>query len=788
MTHTKLLATASAVTAIIGIVSFNLATADAQTPDGFGSVGKQVLFRQADWNGAADPARPAVDLATAATKDPANWKTFWDKYIHEDLQFPGATGLRLVQWKNYRANHNLQVKAGIVEGKKNGNIENDYFISDGFSSSTGDSVYWQAITFEYRAANRDALTLSYRVGDSLTNDADADDWQQATIRFVNKNQIAKIKISPEDGQGKYLQFKVHASKPNNFLNAVTVVAQPIEDTTPDDDGNGDGDHGNQGTPSPTPSGSPSPEVTSTTVGRYKAVQQAWRPLVQGNAGVKVVNTESEIFNDRYCQLADDPVVRSYRWNNSYKLNGVANIATRGDQNQVGIVGINGRSLKNSFVISHGLTFDTGPIVRWDGIDIEFDKDVADTLKVYYRLFDDPSSATKKANDPSWIELADPTTVDPIDCGSTYMARYRVDRNAKYIQYKFHVVSKKVRGRVQKQVVRRINIGGTTLRNITISPSPSPLPSPTVSVSPTPIDEITPTPTAGGKGRITVLTKVLNIPTPSPSPTDEADGDGPLLPPSSSPSAAATPSVPPVSSLCFSQYDTEPAPEVELTVKEKRSDGFVGEDQLTDDEGVWRGLDDQRDEFNAGRYDVTFGDHNPDELALVAFCVEPNDDRYYVQTAMDVKKKLAAINVLPGAETRLIALYAPRSKPFVKLEKFALAGSIDKDGNIIDEKVRKKLKTVNPGQIFLYRIAYENNAVAGATEGDAKNILIQDVIPEGLELPDVVVENPELYDIEIRYHTAKNQTIVSRKVDILKPGETGYIDIPVRVNASLFPVK
>lgn len=783
MTKAKLLVTASTVTAMIAVISFSVASVDAQTPAGFEPTGKQVVYHQANWNGVEDANRLAIDLTLTTATPPNNWRTFWQDYVHSEVTFPGATGLRLVRSTSYRKHQNVQVKAGVVEGRNNGVIATDYYISDGLTASTGDTVLWQAISFAYRAPTRDAMTLSYRVADTLTTDPAATDWQAVTLRFANRNQTAKVKISPTVGQGKFLQFKTNISRPNNFLNTATVVGQPLRNlstvptpTPSDNPGPGDG------TPTPTPT------TTTIITEQLKVVQQAFMPMVPARLTPIIVNEQSAIANDRYCSLADPSGMRSYRWSKSLRSVGVVPAVTR-DSEIMGIAGVNGRALRNAYVISNPMTIEsTGPIT-WRRFDIEFDKNLPGTVETYYRLFDDPTGAINKPVDPTWIKLADPATVNPTACESSYLASYQLNQTAKYVQYKFHVISKRIASRLQKQVIRRINLSADATRTVIVTPTPSS--SATPSGTPTPVGDGTPTPTPTGSGtasstgHMTIITKVLRVPSATPTP----NATGPALPPSASPTATASSSAPPaLSSLCFNQYETEIAPNVGLRVKAKVSGGFDAEDETTNDQGVWRGLNGARDEFPSGRYDVTFGDFEPDELGLVAFCVEPNNDLYYVQTAMNVKNKLAAINILPGVETRLIALYAPKNQPFVKLEKYSLAGNIDKTGAIIKEAIRKKLKTVNPGQTFLYRITYENTASSAVTEADAKDLLIQDVIPEGLELPAVVIENPELYDIEIRFDTAKNQTIVARTIERLKAGESGFIDIPVTVNTSLFPVK
>jgi uncharacterized repeat protein (TIGR01451 family) len=216
----------------------------------------------------------------------------------------------------------------------------------------------------------------------------------------------------------------------------------------------------------------------------------------------------------------------------------------------------------------------------------------------------------------------------------------------------------------------------------------------------------------------------------------------------------------------------------LKVKQLTGGQFLAEDEETDESGGWIGKFEEGDQFPAGNYQLTFGDYQKNDYKLVAFCVSPaNDGTYHLKTQTDAATGKATIIVKPGQETKIVALYAPRTLPFITMSKYAIDARTLEDAT---GKTQRVMKVVYPGQQFLYRIKYKN-----ASDTIAKNLLIQDVLPEQFDVPDEVLNDDEgKYDLSVSLD-AQGRTLIKRLIPELKAGEEGSIYIPVTLRATAF---
>lgn len=399
-------------------------------------------------------------------------------------------------------------------------------------------------------------------------------------------------------------------------------------------------------------------------------------------------------------------------------------------------------IDNNYLISKPLTSKDAATSRWINLTIGFrnpKKLTEKTLKFYYRVSDSAGTLDAKASD--WIEVPNPTDNPSTECnGNIYLASYQLDRVGKFFQYK-------------------VNLGaGQQVANVWVDVEPgktvAPSPSPTLAPSASP----TATASAGaGTGKLLIAARRIlpSTATPvSPSPSVAL------------PDATATPTATPAASdPCVDATETEELAEIKLNLRQTVGGSVKIDDQVTDGNGQWQGLDGEIDEFKVGTYTVTYGEYAPNDYKLVAFCVEPNDGLHHVKTQTIVSTRKATLLVKSGVTTKLTALYGLKTKPYVVLNKFA----VDATGKVI--------RVIYPGQSFRYLIRYENTS-----EGTAKNVVIKDVIPAQFGLADSYLDSTENLQATT---DSQGRTVLSYTIGDLAKGQKGSLTIPVSLRADAF---
>ncbi len=526
------------------------------------------------------------------------------------------------------------------------------------------------------------------------------------------------------------------------------------------------------TPSTSPTASPSTSPTAstspvaTTLPLLRIVQQNWKTK---DAGKIVAEDLKEITFDDNCGEDESEKATSYAFE-KYVVAKNITISSNGGN----LSGKLGALVNDSYLISNPFSSNQGETSEWKRFNITISNTSSpgkDTIQAYYRVSDE--GGINKPDDKSWIRLSDPTKTKGDKCGNNKVVNYKLDRTGKYFQYMIKIGTANIKG---PQVVRRVNV---KFRPSDGKGTSSPTPTPTGSV----------TPDASGKGKLTILSEkvVASSVTPSPS--------GPPLPnltpsPSPTPSTKATPSAKATKSptttssatptpktvqgarvnpVCFAEQEKEAAPGVGFSVKQTAGGNTTINDEATDEEGQWKGLNGETDDFPAGTYTVNFKDFEKVDYKLVALCVTPDDGQHYLKTQTTASGSKATIIIRPGEETKVTALYAPRSKPYVTMSKFAL-----------DAK-NKILKSIVPGQSFRYLIRYENTG-----ESDAQSLTIQDVLPEQFYVS--ATENEILDDASTPFKTsidAQGRTIITKTIGTLKRGQKGSMIIPVTLRPDAF---
>lgn len=408
------------------------------------------------------------------------------------------------------------------------------------------------------------------------------------------------------------------------------------------------------------------------------------------------------------------------------------------------------NIDESYVISNVFTTDEADSTEWKMFRLLIHRPKAiNTIKVYYRISDD--GGTTDPNDDSWIQLEDPTIKASVCAKNFSAASYKLNKVGKYIQYKINLTGGKNKNNLQ--AISKVAIQAQPVKLVggnDKNPSPSPSASPSIDPN--------------KAGKLTIITKKLTSTTASnPSPA------GPPLPnltPTPKASASAAPTKP--NPLCFDNDKTEPAPGVNLKVKQTEGGDVFLEDQVTNDNGKWQGVDSGVDDFPVGTYVVNFGDFAKEDYKLVAICVEPNDGAHILKTQTDPLTGKATILIKAKTETKVIALYGPRNKPFISVNKFAI------------DSANKVMKIVYPGQSFRYLIRYTNTS-----DTEARDVTIQDVIPEQFFVASsdtVDPTNPTDFDTSL---DALGRTIISKKISSLKPAEKKQIVVPVTLKPDAF---
>lgn len=526
-------------------------------------------------------------------------------------------------------------------------------------------------------------------------------------------------------------------------------------------------------PSPTASVAPSPSgsISPVPIGTPFRIRQSRWATVSGSIDAIAVNkVENEDEEDKSCGDEENDKVRTVIWNKYMVRNNVKFSSKYND-----IIGMLSEEhpLGNAYIISSVFTTDNADTTKWEELNLVFRYRYANSLTLYYRVSDD--GGTKDAKDKGWIKLQNPISFkDKASCTKAFLAQYKLDRTAKYFQYKVHV-NTPISIRNPRQEVKNISIKGQPLKKAVETPNPN--------------ASVTPSATPTNVGRITIETRKIVYststqasasPVPSGPPLPDltpAPGTSPS-PKKTSPQPTASASVGPTSSptfkptanpICFADNDTDPAPSVQIGLRQTNGGSLVIEDQVTNEDGQWRGTEEELSYFDEGTYVVNFKPFEKNDYKLVALCVEPDDGEHYVKTQTSVSGGKATILVRPGQETKVVALYAPRSKPYISMSTFA----VDTNNRII--------KSIAPGQSMRFLIRYENTG-----ESDAKNVSIQDVIPEQFYVPDT--EKEFLDDKNQQFTTnidALGRTLITKKIDVLKKGQKGSITIPVILRADAF---
>ncbi len=405
-----------------------------------------------------------------------------------------------------------------------------------------------------------------------------------------------------------------------------------------------------------------------------------------------------------------------------------------------------------YLISATLTSDRADVPLWQYLDLTFDEPMSrlpDSIVVSYRVSD--KGGTSDPDDKGWITLSNQGTVDMV-CqrdGDINYSRYKIDRRGKYFQYKLDLDNKESHRPINQRI---LNVG--------------------VWAQPMKKTEVTDTSKDKAKakdkkkGHLTLVTEkiISDDKKATPSPT------GPPLPtptPSTQVSTSPTKSkTNGVDNDCFKKQKTDPAASVPIGLKQLKGGETKIEDEKTDADGEWTGLDDKVDKFVPGTYEVTFGDFEKDQYKLVAICVKPDDGKNFLRTKLDISRGKASFILNEGKDLEIVALYAPRNLPYISLDKFA----VNKD--------KKIMRFIVPGQEVEYVVRYQNNGAAVAN-----NVVIRDVIPEQYFVSEKLAEesNGKLeLDIDVL-----GRSIISRRIKELKPGEKGSFTIPATLRPTAF---
>lgn len=412
--------------------------------------------------------------------------------------------------------------------------------------------------------------------------------------------------------------------------------------------------------------------------------------------------------------------------------------------------IQGPTKGSSYLISSVLTT-SGDSTNWLDLSVKVNPAQADSVKISYRISD--AGGTSDPEDADWIPLMDPA-VKAISCPSEKpwkAAEYNLDAVGKYFQYKVEFDKPNI-------VIARILMNAQPVKKSDVSVSPNP------STSATPG-----TGGSEGYGTVTIETKKLILTAPSANPATNSTVDLPDLPSPTPTATAANAGGNPINPICFDEQETDAAANVAFDINQTEGGSTSIRDVTTDDEGLWRGFEEEVDEFPTGTYVIRFKDFERVDYKLVGICVTPDDGKHYLKTQTTPTGGKATIIVRNGENTKVTALYAPRSKPYITMNKFAVNSK------------NKILKSVVPGQAFRYLIRYENTG-----DSDAKGVTIEDIIPEQFYVPDV--DNETLDSVKSGFTTsidALGRTKITRKIGDLKKGQKGSFVIPVVMRPDAF---
>jgi uncharacterized repeat protein (TIGR01451 family) len=757
VTQRKLFIGAVAITVAVGaaffVTSNSITYADSNTT---------YVAGQFDWQAGKGVSPIFLDQTQEAA--PKDWKQFWKDWLTGT--FPGDASTVLGRPTHYGVLSNATGGDRLV-GKGRVKIEDGFLISAPFQF-TGEQVgNWQHLSFRYKG-NKNEFRFYYRVSDDegTTTSTDAG-WVEVTgLTLNNQFHVQKLALNKT---GKTFQYKINLKDTSSVATGVVISAKAAAAVaTPT-------------TPTPVVSGTivpttPSPVGSPVVKREFSIWQRNWRSAV--GKEVAIVNPANAKAVTTKCAPAGDQVT-TFSWDTyaaSTKI-GKSVPEIQGDRITATVGAAN---IDTAYLISQPYTINLlndGNTIKWSRLNISLAKVAVGSAKVYYRVFDDPAQSTDSATASDWIEVADPNTLSPVkdSCESNFVvAGYRIDTAGKYFQYKVHLAKIKKNGSAVNQSITKIAIFGAEQTTVAVPTTPTP----TVSSSVTPTGTLSPSPEASGMGKITLVTRYLPKASPTPGVTPST-APSVALPDLTTPSPVTTVSPiasPDPNSLLCSQ-DGETAPNVPVKVKQQTNGNFTAEDEQSDDEGMWQGLDGEIDEFQNGNYQITFGAYQNSIYKLVGFCVTPDNGQHYFKTQADPATGKITIIVRAGLETKVTAIYGLRTQPYIEMEKLAI------DSKTIDQALSKQQRVLNrvyPGQQFLYRINYKNTSDAAA-----KNITILDVIPKEFDVPsDLYDDVDNKYGIRIEID-AQRRTVIKKQIPELKAGESGVMYIPVTLRGSAF---
>lgn len=753
MTQHKLFIGAVAITIAIGAAFFVNANSKILADSG-----TTYVVGQFDWqSGKGDSP---IYLNEIQNQAPANWNQFWKDWVTGT--FPGASSTVLGRPLHFANSSNITTGDRLI-GKSRTAVTDSYLISAPyqFNNDTLTSD-WQHLSFRYKG-NKNEFRFYYRIADDNgTTDPNDSKWVEVTgLTLNNQFHVQKLSLNKT---GKTFQYKMHLKDTTSISTGVVVTArEKTVAVTPTV--NPTVSAGVTATPSatsnPSPAGSP---IVRRSFGIW---QRNWK--APSGTTTAVVNSSSAKAINTKCAPTGDQVT-TFGWDN-YAASAKIGKSVPQVQGQKIVADVGPGKIDTAYLISQPFTINllnADNTINWDRLNISFAREAAGSIKLYYRVFDTEAEATDSATASDWIEVADPSTVSPVKdgCESGYLVSgYRINKTGKYFQYKIHLSKTKKGSQTVGQNVTRIGIYGDEQSVVVANPTPTPTSTPTGS--------LTPSPEASGVGKITLVTRYLTPPPAAATPSPVASG--PALPNLTTPTPSPIASPDATNPACTD--DGEIAPDVPVKVKQLTNGSFVAEDETTDDEGMWQGLDGEIDEFPNGNYQITFGAFQNATHKLVGFCVTPDNGLHYYKTQADPATGKITIIVRPGLETKVVALYGLRSLPYISMSKLAIDAKTIEQATTSQQRV---MKIVYPGQSFLYRIKYTNTS-----DTAAKNVLIQDVLPKEFDVPDEV-----LNDVDNKYNVtldidAQGRTIIKRQIPELKAKEEGVIYIPVTLRASAF---
>lgn len=751
MTKRKLFMGAASITVAIGAAFFvtanNITFADAQTT---------YVIGQYDWQSAKGTS--PIYVQEIQNDPPKDWKQFWKDWVTGT--FPGASTTVMGRPTLYAAADNVTT-GDQLKGKARVAIEDGYLISTPYQFKDATTGDWQHLSFRYKG-NKNEFRFYYRVADDngITDPSDSS-WVEVTgLNLNNQYHVQKLALNKT---GKTFQYKINLKDTSSVATGVTltarekaVVAMP---TTPDPEVT---------IPEKTPIPSASPIVRRQFgIWQRKWMSEAGKTVASVNSGKpSTINTK--------CAPADDQVT-TFGWTGYTKSAKIGKSIPQAQGDKITAT-VGSANIDSAYLISQPFTIDllnADNTINWSKMNLSFAREAAGSIKVYYRVFNDPAQATDSATASDWVEVADPNTLSPVkdNCENGFVTSgYRIDKTGKYFQYKVHLAKVKKNGGSVNQSITKIALYGAEMSNVVVATTPTP----TASISANPTGN-TPSPEVSGMGKITLMSRVLSdqaSPTPTPSSTSSI-----ALPNLTTPSPTTVPTITPNPNDTLCGQDVETAPNVGLKIKQLTNGSFSDDDQQTDDEGIWQGMDGEVDEFQNGNYQITFGAYQNSVYKLVAFCVTPDDGLHYYKTQADPATGKITIIVRAGSETKVVALYGKRSQPHITMEKMAI------DSKTLEQAKAKQQRVLNrlyPGQQFMYRINYTNTS-----DTAAKDIVIYDVIPKEFEVSsDLLDDTDGKYGVTVEID-AQRRNVIKKTITELKPQETGVIYIPVTLRSDAF---